>query len=220
MRRKVGRACQLRSMRVRTSDARSYHAGATGIPLHWALHTDKRAVCLRFTPEDRSNLSAPWSHSVQVGQAGKADQHVAIPVRVPSKDQQGKADLPLSQPEPSESMATDRDSETRTCPCWVQDQSALCMCPPVKNVPWHLLQNLLVQSVSMWQAAPACTQVAALPLTAIPQPVASSTCLHAGDGKGGDGGYLRLVSTLQTGTGPAFELHGPRVAKRIRHAHQ
>ena len=75
-------------------------AGATGIPLHWALHTDKRAVCLRFAPEDRSDLSAPWSHSVQIGQAGKGDQHVAIPVRVPGKDQQGETDLPLSQLEP------------------------------------------------------------------------------------------------------------------------
>ena len=68
------------------------------------------------------------------------------------------------------------------------------------------------------QHLPAC--MIAMPLTATPQPAASSTCLHAGNGKGGEGGYLRLISTLQTGTGPAFELHGPRVAKRIRHAHQ
>ena len=91
-------ACQVRSNHVLISKMACFHpAGATGIPLHWALHTDKRAVCLRFAPEDRSDLSAPWSHSVQVGQAGKADQHVAIPVTVPGKDQQGEADLKLPQ---------------------------------------------------------------------------------------------------------------------------
>ncbi|KAK9908805.1 hypothetical protein WJX75_003140 [Coccomyxa subellipsoidea] len=43
--------------------------GGTGIPLHWSLQADSRAVCFRFAPEGPNEPGPQWSHPIELEKA-------------------------------------------------------------------------------------------------------------------------------------------------------
>ncbi|KAL3132004.1 hypothetical protein ABBQ32_14227 [Trebouxia sp. C0010 RCD-2024] len=108
--------------------------GALGVPVHWSVKSESRAVCLRFGPDTAgSKEGAPWSHPVETAFPGGFDRHVAIPVIPPA---------PAETAKPGEVQSGQEEEQQK-----------------------------------------------------------------------GE----RSVATLLTGTGPSWELHGPRVARRLRH---
>lgn len=61
--------------------------GGAGIPLHWSLGADTRAVRLRFAPEAPNEAAAPrWSYPVDLDRALSAatSRFVSLPVRLPA----------------------------------------------------------------------------------------------------------------------------------------
>lgn len=56
--------------------------GGTGIPLHWSLQADSRAVCFRFAPEGPNEPGPQWSHPIELEKALNATaRFVSLPVR-------------------------------------------------------------------------------------------------------------------------------------------
>ncbi len=56
--------------------------GGTGIPLHWSLQADSRAVCFRFAPECPNEPGPQWSHPVELEKALNASaRFISLPVR-------------------------------------------------------------------------------------------------------------------------------------------
>ena len=74
------------------------YAGALGVPLHWSVKSDSRAVCLRFGPDTAgsSGGGAPWSHPVETASPGGLDRHVAIPVLPPAPAETAKPGTTLA----------------------------------------------------------------------------------------------------------------------------
>lgn len=65
--------------------------GALGVPVHWSMKSESRAVCLRFGPQTAASSSnAPWSHPVEASFPGGVDHHVAIPVAPPEPAETAK----------------------------------------------------------------------------------------------------------------------------------
>ncbi len=59
--------------------------GGAGIPLHWSLGADMRAVRLRFAPEAPNEAGPSWSHPVDLDKALSAtSRFVSLPVRLPA----------------------------------------------------------------------------------------------------------------------------------------
>ena len=57
-------------------------AGGMGIPLHWSLQAERRAVCFRLAPESPNEAGPQWSHPTEVDQALSASaRFVTLPVR-------------------------------------------------------------------------------------------------------------------------------------------
>ena len=48
------------------------------------MTADHRAVCLRFTPSNKEEGTAPWSCPIAVDFPAGKDRHVAIPIRPPT----------------------------------------------------------------------------------------------------------------------------------------
>ncbi len=59
-------------------------ADAGARPLQWGMAADCRAVCLRFTPNNKEESTAPWSCPIAVDFPAGKDRHVAIPIRPPT----------------------------------------------------------------------------------------------------------------------------------------
>lgn len=58
------------------------HSGSSGIPLHWSLQADSRAVCFRFAPEGPNEPGPQWSHPVDLEKAlNAAARFASLPVR-------------------------------------------------------------------------------------------------------------------------------------------
>ena len=67
------------------------HTGALGVPVHWSVKSESRAVCLRFGVQTAASSSgAPWSHPVEAAFPGGVDHHVAIPVVPPEPAETAK----------------------------------------------------------------------------------------------------------------------------------
>ncbi|KAK9819963.1 hypothetical protein WJX72_004515 [[Myrmecia] bisecta] len=146
-------------------------AGAVGLPLHWSLKTDRRALCLRFAPETPSQAAAPWSHPVEADFPNGTDRYVAIPVLPP----------------PEASAAQPSSGASDTAPGQRQTAGASTSGAGLGAI------------TGKDQAAVAAGQ----------QQVRGVECAPRM--------YLRKVTTMLTATGPSWELHGPRVARRVKH---
>ncbi|KAK9827173.1 hypothetical protein WJX74_009221 [Apatococcus lobatus] len=59
-------------------------ADAGARPLQWGMTADHRAVCLRLTPNNKEEGTAPWSCPIAVDFPAGKDRHVAIPIRPPT----------------------------------------------------------------------------------------------------------------------------------------
>ncbi len=53
--------------------------GTLGVPLHWSLPVDRRAVCFRLAPESAREPGARWSHPVEPESLHPACRHIALP---------------------------------------------------------------------------------------------------------------------------------------------
>ena len=72
----------------------SSSAGSLGVPLHWSMKSESRAVCLRFAPPTAgSGEGSPWSHPLEASFPGGTDRHVAIPVQPPTPSETAKPGL-------------------------------------------------------------------------------------------------------------------------------
>ena len=57
-------------------------AGGTGIPLHWSLQAERRAVCFRLAPEAPNEAGPQWSHPIELDRGLSASaRFVTLPVR-------------------------------------------------------------------------------------------------------------------------------------------
>ena len=56
--------------------------GGTGIPLHWSLQADTRAVCFRFALEGPNEPGPQWSHPIELEKAlNSTARFISLPVR-------------------------------------------------------------------------------------------------------------------------------------------
>ena len=71
-----------------TSSSGIVCTGALGVPFHWSMKSESRAVCLCFAPPTAgSGEGSPWSHPLKASFPGGVDRHVAIPVQPPTPSQ-------------------------------------------------------------------------------------------------------------------------------------
>jgi hypothetical protein len=77
-------------------------AGGNGIPLHWSLQADSRALCFRFAPDSPGEPGPQWSHPIELENAlNSSSRFISLPVRPPS----------ATEPPPLISLGDDRGDE-------------------------------------------------------------------------------------------------------------